>query len=623
MRRGSILLAVALAACGGVRQVRHPGEEYLSTIRIKGNKAIDTKQLVDGLALHRAELAGGGVDDYELTVDTQRIIGAYQRLGFFSVAVQSRTEHEGDAVTVIFTVKEGLRAKTSVEIIGLPDDVPRDSARKLVAIAENAPFDYDAYDAAKLPMLRLIQDAGYARARLEATVIADRGQAHATAQYAIEPGAPCTFGAVDVVGVSGALATAVRDRVAFKSGDRYSAKAVTATQDALYQLDRFSSVRVDPVIEGTATTIPVKIGVAIGNRHEFQFGAGGGIDPLNYSLRFPAKYSVSGWPFDLSTSSIDARVALTTLQTECTIYKFWTCSYQPLVRLIGTLVQQDLFAPYVVGQIDGGADYVTIEPYRTISAHARVGLTSRIVTPKLQAHVAWLLEGAHFDQISPAIDPSTQHSLGIDRSELLGEYQESITLDLRDNLADPHLGLYVELRLAEGGKYAGGEYNFIQFTPEIRGFVPLGPLVLATRFRYSAISGDVAPTERYFGGGASSQRGFPERQLSPIATNIVNGMTESVIIGGGAFIETGAELRSPTIKKRFGLVAFLDGGDVTETASELSIDQLNWTVGLGARLFLLPVGPFRLDFSYRTGHDRPDQPTLGHFNWFFSVGEAF
>ena len=622
MRRGSIFLAVVVAACGGARPVRHPGEEYLSKIKIEHNTAIGTKELVEGLALQRAEKAGRGVDDYELTVDQQRIEGVYQRRGYLAVAVQTRVERKGDAATVIFTVNERERAKTHVEIIGLPDDVPLDSARKLVALDEDELFDYDAYDAAKQPLLRLIQDAGYARARLEATVIADRGHALATAQYAIEPGEPCTFGEVEVVGASGALAKAVRDRVAFKPGEHYSKTAVIATQQALYGLNRFSSVRVDSVIDGTATTIPIKIGVSTGNRHEFQIGGGGGIDPLNYSILFPAKYSVTGWPFDLSTSSVDARAAITTLRTECTIYKFWTCSYQPLVRLIGTVVQQDLFAPYVVGQVDGGADYVTIEPWRTISAHAKIGLSSRIVTPRLQAHLGWLLEGAEFAQISPAIDPARQHSLGIDRTELLGEYQESLSLDLRDNLADPHLGLYVELRLAEGTKYAGSAYDFIQFSPEIRGFVPLGPLVLATRFRYGAIAGDIPPTERYFGGGASSQRGFPERQLSPIATNVVNGMTESVIIGGGAFIETGAELRSPTIK-HFGLVAFLDGGDVTETSSELSIDQLNWTVGLGARFFLLPVGPFRLDFSYRTGHDRPDQPTLGHFNWFFSVGEAF
>ncbi len=625
MRRGSILLAVVVAACGGRAQVRGPGESYLSKIEIKGNHFIKSKDLIDGLALHRAEQAGRGVDEYELNVDKTRIEGAYQRQGFFAVVVTTKIDTVRDAVTVTFKVDEGKRAKSHVDIVGLPPEIDPAKARKLVALADEAEFDYDAFDEAKTPLLRLVQDAGYARAQLEASVVADKSHSRAAVQYLFDPGTKCTFGAVEVSGVTGPLADAANARVQFKPGDVYSATKVINTQNALYAFNRFSTVRVAPETDGDATAIPVKIAVSESNRHELQFGGGGGIDPLNYSIRpLVAKYSVAGWPFALSTSSVDLRPAITALRDECKLLDFISlkCHYDPLIRLIGTLVEQDLLFTNAKGTVEGGADYITIEPYRSRSAHVKLDYSFPIFTPKLVGHLGWLLEGAWFDQINPAIDAAEQHTLGIDHFELLGEYQQSLVLDLRDHPANPRLGLYAEMRVAEGGEFAGGAYDFIQLSPEVRGFVPIGPLVLATKFRYSDIRGDVPPSERYFGGGASSHRGFPERQLSPIATDVIDGVTNSVIIGGAAFVETGAELRIP-LPKRFGLVTFVDGGDVTNSASELSIHQLNWAVGVGIRFFLLPVGPFRFDVAYRTGGDRMDQPIVPHWNYFLSVGEAF
>ncbi len=49
----------------------------------------------------------------------------------------------------------------------------------------------------------------------------------------------------------------------------------------------------------------------------------------------------------------------------------------------------------------------------------------------------------------------------------------------------------------------------------MRGYVPLGPAVLALRARLGVILGAVPVTERYYAGGAVSQRGFSERRLSP------------------------------------------------------------------------------------------------------------
>jgi translocation and assembly module TamA len=156
--------------------------------------------------------------------------------------------------------------------------------------------------------------------------------------------------------------------------------------------------------------------------------------------------------------------------------------------------------------------------------------------------------------------------------------------------------------------------------------VPLGRTTLAARVRSGAIFGDLAPTERFFSGGAASQRGFSERKLAPSAIGEYDGSLRSIPYGGGALIETGLELRVPitTIKEMpFGTVGFLDGGDVTETIDEMHPTNLHWAAGVGLRLLTI-IGPVRLDVAYRLnrkGGMNPDPDSS--FAFHLGVGEAF
>ncbi|MDB4953021.1 MAG: surface antigen [Myxococcales bacterium] len=618
---------LALAACGGQAPVQHPGDVHYDKLRIEGNHAIDGDTLEDGLALDRHR----DIDEYQIDLDTKRLAALYQRLGYFSVEVHSRIEHQGDTGTVVFTIVEGRRATTHVEISGLPADVSPETARALVPLSEGAPFDYAAYALAKAPLLALVEDRGYAHARLEAGIVANRATATATATFVFEPGPPCTFGDITIGGTTGDLADAARARITFHKGDRYSSKVVALSQIELLGLGRFASVRIEPDRSGNQPVIAVKVSLTEGNRNELRIGGGLGLDPLNYSIRGRAQYSVAGFPGPLWNASADFKPALSFLRETCGP-TLGGCQPDLLLRLIGLLTRQDLVRPYVKGEIEGGADYLPIEAYTLKAVRVRLGLSTPLGIQRLQLRVGWQLAAISFANLNSALlEPGTSiptllaHDLGLDRDERLGAFTQTLVIDLRDQPLAPRFGLYAELRLAEGSRYAGGAYQYVQVTPEVRGFLPLGPLVLAGRLRVGTITGDVPPSERYFGGGASSNRGFAERQLSPVATSTLDGHT--VPVGGAGLIETGGELRAPLGKIKtyeIGTVAFLDGGDVTNSPSALSAPHLHWAVGLGLRWFLLPVGPIRLDVSYRLNRNGPGEPQPGcTWNWFLSVGEAY
>lgn len=647
MRR-ALLFALGLDLANGCAHApaHRPGDEQLKAIKFEGNHQLSDKTLVTGLALHRTERRGGAPDPYLIQIDADRIRGEYLRKGFLDIDVRSRVERRGEAATVTYSVDEGQRAKTRVVITGLPPDVPVAAVRDKLPLRDGQPFDYETYDLAKPLLLAAVQDAGYARAQLDARVVADRADHAAVVDLAYTPGPKCTFGNVEIAGASGELATAVRERLAFQPGQVYSTQAVTQTQRNLYGFGRFSTVQVQPD-PGGGEVVNVKVAVAEGARHQVQLGGGLGRDPFGYSVHGRAGYSITGWPFALDTSSIEIRPEY--------VYNTQTGN-EPRLRALARLERADLFWTYTKASIDAGYNYLTWEAYTSYGPLARLGFETPVGTPRVKLQVGWRLEQNAFRGISTIIDPPVEnvvkqgkadqldpmaialkHTLGLDHSERLGGYEQTVVVDLRDKPIEPRLGAYGELHLTEGTRLAGGAFDYLETIGDVRGFAPLllDGAVLAARARYGAIWGDVPVTERLFSGGAASQRGFGERRLAPFvhgATFNPDGMVSGsayVPYGGAGLFETSVEARVPITTFRtmpVGIVTFLDGGDVTNTPGELDFGNLNWAVGGGLRL-LTAVGPVRFDVGYRlnrTDKNNPNDPDPGqHFAYHLTIGEAF
>jgi outer membrane translocation and assembly module TamA len=215
-----------------------------------------------------------------------------------------------------------------------------------------------------------------------------------------------------------------------------------------------------------------------------------------------------------------------------------------------------------------------------------------------------------FDRVEGDLDTSG--------SEQLFWVDQQLAYDRRDDPLDARRGFYAEVRAEEGN-------GWIQVTPEARGYVPLGRRwVLAARLRGGrTLSGESPLTRRYFSGGGTSHRGFAFRRLAPWVETTEG---ERAPVGGQALVETSVEARIELLKVRgrwLGTVLFLDGGDVTERASELSATNLHWAAGTGLR-YDTPVGDLRLDFGWRLNRvtqadPDPDRRWALHF----SLGEAF
>lgn len=615
--------------CGAPARVQAPAVDRVAAIRIEGNRALPIGELEPALALHDAIGDGAAIDPFLVTADTDRIRAAYLKRGFFEVRVTARVDRAaaGASPVVVFTVVEGRRAATRVELIGLPPELAAARARALVGLADGAPFDYAAYEAAKQPLTQLVVNAGYAHADVRTTVLADPAGATATLRYDIAAGVRCTFGAVRVPDtIPQTLRDAVRARLAFAPGEPFSQRALDDSQAAIYEIGRFSSVRfITEPAGAAASVVDISLELAEASRYELHLGGGLGYDPLTWEARGLAGFGIVPAALPLLTFATDARVALTTP------HSFERDKLLPKISGIVSLRYLDLLWPRMRGEAELGASYQTVEAYTWTGEHVRLGLATPLGPRWLQLRVGWLLEELQFASLNIALDQDTTQRLRLDHPQRRGAYEGSLVVDLRDNPIEPHRGAILDLRATLGTPSAGGDLTYQQLTPDLRGYVSIGAIVVAARVRVGAIWGDVPVTERYYSGGAIGQRGFADRQLSPLATSKVKAVSYSVVIGGAGLIETGIELR-----RRLGTLAsypvgvniFLDGADVTETPEQLDPTNLYWAVGAGGWGKLVGDFKVRVDFGYRLNERGPKDP-LRTTQWFdnlafhLGIGEAF
>src|SRR5262249_27872549 len=137
---------------------------------------------------------------------------------------------------------------------------------------------------------------GYPRAHLDASVAADQVTDEAIIRLTYTPGPRCTFGPITLAGVDGELRDAAYARLFAHPGERYSSDDLDDSRVALYDMQRFSMVRIEPDLRGDTTAIPVTITVDLSTRHELRLGGGVGMNPTSYELRTRGGYSITGFP---------------------------------------------------------------------------------------------------------------------------------------------------------------------------------------------------------------------------------------------------------------------------------------------------------------------------------------
>lgn len=190
----------------------------------------------------------------------------------------------------------------------------------------------------------------------------------------------------------------------------------------------------------------------------------------------------------------------------------------------------------------------------------------------------------------------------------------SIAWDTRDDPFIPTKGIYWGSALKVSTTQLGADLQFIRWEQDFRVFRSLTPTIVlggAVRLgRAWPIEGspEIPLAERFFLGGASTDRGFRENDMGP------KGERGSPL-GGQSFVLANLELRFPLWRFLDGGL-FLDAGNVFATAPDNPL--MRPTAGFGIRI-RTPIGPIRGDIGFNL--DQAEGEDL--FNVHFALGHAF
>ena len=129
---------------------------------------------------------------------------------------------------------------------------------------------------------------------------------------------------------------------------------------------------------------------------------------------------------------------------------------------------------------------------------------------------------------------------------------------------------------------------------------------------------DLPASERFFAGGDTTVRGFSLDRLGTDETISPSGFPT----GGNGLVVLNAELRSAVVGS-FGVVGFVDAGNVFLRAADIRLHELRATAGFGLR-YQSPIGPIRVDLGFKLDRrelapGRLEKRSVLHI----SLGQAF
>lgn len=615
---------VLTAGCATTSGRRGPFVEHVDIV---GNRAVKEKEIVSGLATHPPRgiifRDRSRFDPVDLEIDHQRIQSFYQRHGYFSAAVtDTKTKQTGNRVDVQIAVREGEPTRIAfVDLIGLPDalaSVPEVAAARR-ELELGTVYRESRYTKAKKTLQETLLQRGYAFARVDGTVRVNRPIHLADIRLDIESGPLARFGSVTVRGLGRVPMDAVQERIEWQRGERFDPAQIEATRGQLHALGFFGNVRIDYPRDRPASEANLEVHLTEAPRDRLRVGGGAALDDAHWEVHARADYTRLHVFGPMTTLRVDARPA----------YLWYrgagNGSNGPGGKARLTVDKQDFVIPRATGLVGVDYELSELEAYSTRGPGARIGLTRRFIGDLIQPSVGWRFRYLDVLRVHPGVDPALAESIGLaDSNYRLGAFEQSLIIEDRDQVMDPHRGVYGEIRVEEGGPFAGGALQYGRGQAEARGYVPIGGrVVAAARARYGReLWGQLPITERFFGGGAANHRGFAQRRLSPVVRDDEEGEAP---IGGEEQVLGTLETRLDLFKlwsNWFGVVVFTDVGDVV-VDEPIDYGNLHYAAGAGLRYDTL-AGPIRFDFGYRLNRTGPEDPAPGDpWTIHFSLGQAF
>ncbi len=558
-------------------------------------------------------------------LDIKRIVGYYREQGFLSAKVVKAEVLKDGRVNrnLVYYIEEGTRTKVSRIKIELAESskLKPGALASILPVKEGSDFNYELYNLGLDELQRNLIKDGFPFAQVTGTIEVQPGKNTAELHFRVVEGPLARFGPLTIEGNRRIPDSDILERITFREGDPFDWVLLERARAELHSMGVFASVEFDHERSDTNISTPIILRVKEAARYQLKLGGGTGADRVNYAVRARGSFRVSSFLLPLGRLRLEATPRITysrglkDLQSfkEDVAPGFKAKSSYNIQSIFSSKIDFNSKLAYAIDNYTG---------YSIQGPRVGLGLTRSFQGRRLQIGLSYRFRlQAPFD-VDSALSNEDRAAVGLNETYRLGTLVQKISYDRRDSLIQPTRGWVLSFEVEEAFGAIGSDFEYIRGGPDARVFYSLTPgTILAARARYSSslLQGDVLPiTQRYFGGGSGSQRGFDQRTLSPVL-----GTGNGVAVGGESIVETNMEVRRRLGETDVGVVAFLDGADVVFDAENLLAKGMHWATGLGLRYQTI-VGSLRADLGYRLNRKGPmDESPDSNWSWFLSLGEAF
>jgi outer membrane protein insertion porin family len=577
-------------------------------LQIEGNHYFDQDTIRERMTVMPSTLIRYRYGRYSrsaLDRDLDSIRDLYRANGFRDVVVTSRVldDYNGDKnhIGVFIDITEGPQWFVSKLTMQGVSDQFRPALMLLLHSTEGQPYSDLNIATDRDDVLDYYFNNGYPAAKFEFMAAPSREADHVSLTFIVTPGDRVYVRDVLVAGLQRTRPDVVRDRISLHAGDPLSQSQINGSQRRLYDLGIFS--RVDAAIQnpdGDEPTKYVLYSLEEAGRYSMNVGVGAEIGRIGggtTSLDSPAGTTGFSPRFSFGISRLN----------------FLGLGHTMGLQSLASTLEQRALLTYVAPQFEGNPNlslqfsglFDHSHDIRTFSAQREEGSVqlgqklSRANT--LQYRFTYRkVNVLGTPLISPELIPLLSQPVGV------GFVSMSFIQDKRDDPIDSHRGTYTSIDLALASGAFGSQTGFGRVVARNSSYYQLNKsLVLArtTDFglieRYAGLP-EIPLAERFFGGGAFSNRAFPDFQAGP------RDLTTGFPIGGNALFVNTIELRFPLIGDNLGGVLFNDIGNVYSAVNRISLrfhqnslEDFDYGVqafGFGIR-YRTPLGPVRVDFS--------------------------
>lgn len=628
------------------------GPRYkLVSLGVKGAKYFDEATIRERLSIiparfpqyRRGRFSRGLVDR-----DKDAIIELYRMNGFRDATVEAvvTDNYLGKAgdLAVTYVITEGKQWFVGALDMSGIDLRLVETIQSMVMSNPGQPFSVTAVATDRDNILNFYFNNGYPDATFDASIADSSDPNMVELKYTVNEGRRYFVRDVLVNGLKATRQDLVTSRLTLAAQEPLSQSNIVETQRRLYDLGIFARVAVavqNP--EGRERNKSVILQLDEARKYSLNFGFGAEFGRIGGGNSFTAPAGAAGFGprAQIGLSRSNFRGLGHTLSSTLRVSNF----------------QQRILVNYLAPQFRGNENVsLTLSSFFDRSRDVRtftstrsenaVQITQRLSRPNtLQYRI--IFRDVSVDDKSLQIDPELIPIYS--RPVQVTVFSGSFIQDRRDDPLDSTRGYfntidagYAPAQLSRKTSYSRISARNSSYHRVSKGVILARTLTIG--WLHNLVNDPVPLPERYFAGGSTTHRGFPENQAGP--RDLVTGYP----IGGNTFLFHGTELRFPLVGTNLGAVVFHDFGNVYSSFDKLSFryrqrdrsdfDYAVHSFGLGFRVST-PVGPVRLDFGYAPnsprfvgyrgtrdelisgGGQRNVPQRVNPFQFHFSIGQSF